>query len=495
MDQISSQPIDSVSEHSASGKFSSKKIRSKDKEKEKLKKSKKGSKKKEKKSKPTFSEDSRSSSLSVSLKSDEGFELSSNDECSPMTPGELERKQQRARQGKKTNTQPRFKSSSLGALDKKKQGRYLRKQSIFPVVSPQPVDDDDSSVEISDWSSEDEAKKPSRPPRKRPTGRQVRIKSRSAGPLEKQAQAAVLKILSDNSSGSEQGSRPARPVRVKRTAAQPRVKSSSAGALDKKIQEQFLKPRKLSSGALQAKAHVERSVQESSLHVAQPDIRLAIPRVRSAGALNARRPSQSPGRINRKEAGPTRKWKDTLLDRVPSPKATSSSPPQRKWQSERKFAPANNESPGLEEFSGPVLPLPRNMKSRRSWGESKQADQIPSMDKALSARLLALSDADDDGDDDETWLETLRDEDDQDKARRRDREEPQRNERQKPKKMSSLPQVALPLAEFTPSGQKDSKMMSQNLKALLAPGAIQDQKEKRRRRRKKSEQNQEEKDN
>lgn len=387
---------------------------------------------------------------------------------------------QRPTRGKRSSDEPRYKSKSVGGLEKKKQGRYRRKNALKPPSSSAAVEnenDDDSSVDISDWSSESETKKPARPKRKHALGN-PKVKSKSTGPLDRKVQGAFLKILGqetssgdDSSSGRESNRRATRPPRVRQTAAQPRVKSSSVGALDRKKQEMFLKPRKLSTGALQAKAHVERSVQESSLHMAQPSIRLALPRVKSAGALNAkpRRASLSPTRLAN---DPIRKWNDE-----PFEISLDVSPAQAMLSSGRRMsAVSQDSSDDSDDFGGPILPLPQSMRSNRAWAESKQADQLPSMDKALSARNLERNNSNEG-----TWHEALRDDKGQEQARKQDRKERKKQGRPTPKKMASLPQVALPLGQFTPSRQKDSKNMSQNLKALLAPGAIQDQKDKRRR--------------
>jgi hypothetical protein len=412
---------------------------------------------------------------------------SSDDDSIEQGSGDPERKPQRPARGKRSPDQPRVKSSSVGALDKRKHERYVRKRASSS--------DDDSGVGISEISSENETS------RLKSGAGQPKVKSKSAGVLERQAQSLFLKRkdggdddASSDDDSTGRASRPPRPPRGRRPAAQPRMKSNSVGALDKKKQElsgsNFLKPRKLSSGALKAKAHVQRSVQESSLHMAQPDIKLAIPRVKSKGALNARRTDVSPRR-NAKD--PLRKWNDSPLDKSPNviPRSTKDfdvSPPQRKAQSERNFgglrlatdSPDESSSSDSDDFRGPILPLPLNLRSNREWTESKQADQMPSMDKALSARRLPLED-----DNDETWQEALRDDDDDDKerARKRDRKEKRKTSGLVPKKMSSLPQAALPPELLTPSSHKDPKKMSRNLKALLSPGVLQDQKDRRRRER------------
>jgi hypothetical protein len=419
-----------------------------------------------------------------------------------------DRKPQRPVRGKRSADQPRYKSSSVGALDKRKHERYARKRAS--------TSDDDSGVEISEISSENETirlPREPRPPRKSGAG-QPKMKSKSVGVLEQQAQSLFLKRKggSDDDASSDddsigRASRSPRPPRGRRTTAQPRMKSNSVGALDKKKQElylkkagqpsgsNFMKPRRLSSGALKAKAHVQRSVQESSLHLAQPDIKLAIPRVKSKGALNARRTDASPRR-NAKD--PLRKWSDSPspLDKSPdgiprSMKDLELSPLQRKAQSERNFrrlplatdSPDESSSSDSDDFGGPILPLPPlnlNLRSNnRDWAESKQAaDQMPSMDKALSASARSLND--------ETWQEALRDEDDdkeRERARKRYRKERRKKGRLVPKKRSSLPQAALPPELLTPNSHKDPKKMSRNLKALLSPGVLQDQKDRRRRER------------
>jgi hypothetical protein len=511
---MNQETLDSSSEHKAS-KAEKKRAKSRKSKDDKPKKPKKSSKSKEikKKSKRKLAEGGDSSSLSLSIGFESEVESSSNDESRPTRPpgksgaeqgsGDSERKPQRPARGKRSADQPRVKSSSVGALDKRKHERYARKRSSS--------DDDDSGEGISEISSENETSRLPRPPRKSGAG-QPKIKSKSAGVLERQAQSLFLKRkggddddASSDDDSTGRASRPPRPPRGRRPAAQPRIKSNSVGALDKRKQElylkkagqpsgsNFLKPRKLSSGALKAKAHVQRSVQESSLHMAQPDIKLAIPRVKSKGALNARRTDASPRR-NAKDT--LRKWNDSPFDKSPEfvPRSTKDfdlSPPQRKAQSEIQFrglslATDESSSSDSDDFRGPILPLPLNLRPNREWAESKQADQMPSMDKALSARSLPLED-----ENNETWQEALRDDEDEgvgddkerEKARKRDLKERRKEGRLVPKKMNSLPEAAHPPELLTPGSHKDPKKMSRNLKALLSPGVLQDQRDRRRRER------------
>ncbi|CAJ1940795.1 unnamed protein product [Cylindrotheca closterium] len=340
--------------------------------------------------------------------------------------------------------QARYKSNSLGALDKKKQQMLLRKkQSIrIPAASRQNMrymssDDEDDLSDASNGSdnegqmalggddiptmpSRDRAPRPARA--RRPGGQKFR--STSAGVLDKNVRDRFLKKLGDeeddggernNSDGgtSDEGEvedeRPRRPQRVRRGSNQQRFRSTSAGVLDKKKRDvynaknspptgaNFIKPRKRSVGAIKAKETVERSMAESSLHQAQPNIRVALPRLRSYGALNARGSGSTTSR---------RSSRDRSVVNGSDSDASSDSQEDRMVQSERLLRTDwvddkggdddddddDSSSDGSAESEVILVEsaaLPKSFRPSRKWADaSKELDQLPSVTRTSSAQSL-----------------------------------------------------------------------------------------------------------
>lgn len=366
------------------------------------------------------------------------------------SPRAVPRNQRPARVRKGPND-ARYKSDSLGALDKKKHQLVMRKkQSIrIPAGSRQRMrymssdDEGDASSAASSSAHESEEGEmtlggddipslpsrtrgsgngsgegemalggdeiPSHPVRTRGTG-QPKFRSTSAGVLDKNLRDRMLQKLSDDEARRQDGGtseedevpdRPRRPQRVKRGSNQPRFRSTSAGALEKKKNQMynsrappngsnFLKPRKRSVGAIKAKETLQRSEEESSLHQVQPNIRVALPRLRSAGALNAR------------TSGSTTSRRSSRDRNIPqhSDSDRSESPADRKVQSERVLRvglgasiddddSSSDASAESEVIVVPSAPLPKSFRPTRNWADaSKQLDQLPSVTRTSSAQSL-----------------------------------------------------------------------------------------------------------
>eukprot|EP00526_Cylindrotheca_closterium_P007223 CAMPEP_0113644420 /NCGR_PEP_ID=MMETSP0017_2-20120614/23381_1 /TAXON_ID=2856 /ORGANISM="Cylindrotheca closterium" /LENGTH=684 /DNA_ID=CAMNT_0000556035 /DNA_START=259 /DNA_END=2310 /DNA_ORIENTATION=- /assembly_acc=CAM_ASM_000147 len=317
--------------------------------------------------------------------------------------------------------QAKYRSASAGVLDKNVRDRFLQQRMSS---------DDDSDV-----GGRDDI--PSRPVRSRGGGGsgQPQHRSTSTGVLDKNVRDRFLQKMSDDEGGrssdggggtSDEGDldgRPRRPQRVRRGSNQPRFRSNSAGALEKKKREiynsrappngaNFLKPRKRSVGAIKAKETVQRSKEESSLHQAQPNIRVALPRLRSAGALNARGSGNTTSRRSGRDRSIPNKPlggnlddddddddSDDPSDDDPS-YASDDSPVDRKVQSERlltsKWGPSDDDddsSSDDSEESGAILvtsaPLPKSFRPSRNWADkSKQLDQLPTVARTSSAQSL-----------------------------------------------------------------------------------------------------------